>query len=299
MYDHDDVCIINTLVLGLHMNDIKRDSNTVFNTQQPGLPIEYQQANDIGFQIPVDIVPLPSKGKTYPQNSPLHGLDKVEIRAMTAKEEDILMSRALIKKGTVISHLLRSCIVDKRINPEDLLSGDRNAIMIALRITGYGNEYPVEITCPACDHKEKYEFDLAELPIKFLETEPEVLGENIFGITLPVSKVNVRFKLLTGRDEEELNALAEAKKKKIGGDLDTIVTSRLQRSIVSVNGRSDVGAILNYIRNMPARDSSILRKYISEIEPGIEMKSDFTCSACGEQSEVNVPIGPTFFWPDT
>lgn len=299
MYEYDDVCIIHMSVLGLHMNDTKRDSNNIFNAQSMGLPMEHAQANDLGFQVPVDIVPLPSRGKTYPVDSPLHGVDKVEIRAMTAKEEDILMSRALIKKGTVISHLIRSCLIDKRINPEELLSGDRNALMIALRITGYGNEYPVEVTCPACGNKEKHEFDLTELPLRFLEEEPEAPGENVFSVTLPMSKKNVKFKLLTGRDEEELNSAAEAKKKKIGGDIDNLITSRLQRSIISVDGRSDSGFIMNFIRNMPARDSVILRKHMSKIEPGIDMKSDYVCTACGEQSEVDVPIGPTFFWPDT
>ena len=264
-----------------------------------GLPTEHSNVNDLGFQVPVDIVPLPSQGKCYPVDSPLHGVDKVEIRAMTAKEEDILMSRALIKKGTVITQLLRSCLIDKRINPEELLSGDRNAIMIALRITGYGSEYPIEVTCPACSNKEKYSFELTELPIKFLEEEPESLGQNIFSVTLPMSKVTVRFKLLTGRDEEELTVAADMKKKKIGGDIDNLVTSRLQRSIISVNGRTDSGAILSFIRNMPARDSAVLRKHMTKLEPGIEMKSDFTCNACGETSEVDVPIGATFFWPDT
>jgi len=280
------------------MNDTKRDSNNIFNAQSMGLPTEHTQANDLGFQVPVDIVPLPSRGKTYPVDSPLHGVDKVEIRAMTAKEEDILMSRALIKKGTVITHLIRSCLVDKRINPEELLSGDRNALMIALRITGYGNEYPVEVTCPACDNKEKYTFDLTQLPLKFLEEDPEMLGQNIFTITLPMSKVTVKFRLLTGRDEEELTASAEIKKKKLGGEIDNLITSRLQRAIISVNGRSDSGAILNFIRNMPARDSAIIRKHIAKMEPGIEMKSEYSCSACGEHSEVDVPIGATFFWPD-
>ena len=166
------------------MPDVKRTQNQVFNNDNPPPgqsqpvppPVDvpninqaYQKIDDLGYEIPVDIVPLPSRGVTYHPDSILHKLEGVEIRAMTAKDEDILTSRALIKKGTVITHLLRSCLTDPRINPNELLSGDRNALLIALRITGYGPDYAVEIICPDCNHKEHAEFDLQELPIRFLE----------------------------------------------------------------------------------------------------------------------------------
>ena len=82
---------------------------------------------------------------------PWHACETVDIKAMTAREEDILTSRAFIKKGTVITELIRSCLVDKRIDPNSLLSGDRNALMVAIRVTGYGVEYSTEVTCPVCD----------------------------------------------------------------------------------------------------------------------------------------------------
>ena len=120
-----------------------------------GISTNNVMKDDFGFEVPVESVPLPSKGTVYDADNPLHGKETLEIKAMTAKDEDILTSRALIKKGTVITHLLKSCLIDKTINPEHMLSGDRNAIMTALRVTGYGPEYTVEVDCPACGERSK------------------------------------------------------------------------------------------------------------------------------------------------
>ena len=103
-----------------------------------------------GWEVPVEVVPLPSQGRVYPAGSPLRGRETVEIKAMTANEEDILMSPALIKQGKVLDKLMSSCLIDKSIDPQELLSGDRNALMIAIRITGYGSDYTVKTTCPNC-----------------------------------------------------------------------------------------------------------------------------------------------------
>ncbi len=119
-------------------NDV-RQSNEVFSAEQArqaGFQTRSVMKDDFGYEVPVEAVPLPSKGTVYPADSPLHGQETVEIRAMTAKEEDILTSRALIKKGTVITHLIQSCLVNKQIDVNEMLVGDRNAIMTALRITG-------------------------------------------------------------------------------------------------------------------------------------------------------------------
>ena len=115
--------------------------------------------------VPFDVAPLPSNGVVYDVNSKLHGKDGLDIKAMTAKEEDILTSRALAKNGTMVSELIRSCLLDKSIDVKTLLSGDRNAIMIAIRISGYGANYEVDITCPECQTKRKSSFDLKNLPI--------------------------------------------------------------------------------------------------------------------------------------
>ena len=264
----------------------------------PNMPAEHRAIDDLGYEIPVDLVPLPSRGLVYGTNSTLHGREGVEIRAMTARDEDILTSRALIKKGTVISHLLRSCMNDKSINPNDLLLADRNALMVALRITGYGADYAVEVSCPQCNEKEQNEFDLQELPIKWLELTPDAPGENLFSMDLPVSKKRIQFRFLTGRDEEELSRDAEQRKKKLKTSFDNLITSQLARLIVSVDGKQERMYISKFIANMSVRDSRVLRKYIEDHQPGIDMQSNFTCGNCGESSEVEVPIGTTFFWPD-
>lgn len=286
------------------MSDDREQKNAIFAQQGPSgidprMPkisqVDKMKA-DFGIEVPHEIVPLPSNGKVYPPDSALHGSEVVEIKAMTAKEEDILTSRALLKKGTVISELIKSCLIDRSVNPLDMLSGDRNALMVAIRITGYGPEYMVEMECPECNVKSPHEFNLAALPIKRLEIEPTAPGSNLFEFVLPMSKKNVKFKFMTGRDEEEIAALGE-KQKKLGLPTDSAVTTNLLYSIVSVDGTEDRGKISNFVKNMPARDSLYLRNYMRDNEPGIIMKQETTCNACGHSEEVSMPLGVTFLWP--
>jgi hypothetical protein len=274
------------------------DRSALFGGAVPaGIQTKDVMRDDFGFEIPIESIPLPSAGLIYPAESPIHCKETVDIRSMTAREEDILTSRALIKKGTVITELIKSCLTDKRIQVQDMVAGDRNAIMVALRITGYGAEYEVEADCPKCSTRSRQQFNLADMPIKRLEVQPVAKGQNAFEFKLPVTKKTVHFKFLTGRDEEEISTIQERAKKQ-GALADNIVTTRLQYSIISIDGKTDRGSINGFIRNMPARDSMALRKYIEANEPGIDMKGEFDCGSCGEQSEVRVPLGASFFWPD-
>jgi hypothetical protein len=289
------------------MSDEREQKNSIFAAQQaaasgidPRIPrqsaLEKVKA-DFGLDVPNEVVPLPSNGKVYSQDSSFFGAEAVEIRSMTAREEDILTSRALLKKGTVITELIKSCLVDKSMNPLDLLSGDRNALMVAIRITGYGPEYKAELECPECSVKSPHDFNLANLPIKRLELEPIIAGANIFEFKLPYSGTIVRFKFMTGRDEEEMVQLAE-KQKKLGLSNESNVTTNLLHSIISVDGIEDRSKIANFIKNMPARDSLALRNYVRDSEPGIVMKQDSTCNACGHTEEVTMPLGISFLWPN-
>jgi hypothetical protein len=178
-----------------------------------------------------------------------------------------------------------------------MLSGDRNALMVALRITGYGADYNVEAECPACNTKSKQTFNLSDLEIKPLQVEPVQNGANLFEVTLPITKKRVRFKFLTGADEEEIMIIQD-RKKKVGGVGDNLVTTRLQFSLVEVEGKTDKALISSFIRSLPARDSLFLRQTIDQNEPGIDMKSHMECPSCSETSEVRIPLGATFFWPD-
>lgn len=283
------------------MSDNRETKNEVFtaaDAAKQGIQTRNVVAEDFGFEIPVETVPLPSGGKVYGKDSPLHNATTVQIKAMTAREEDILTSRALIKKGTVIESLVQSCLMNKKISVPDMLSGDRNGLMTAIRITGYGAEYSVDVECPECDERSKQDFDLAGLPINALKLDPLVSGENIFEFTLPLTKKVVHFKFLTGRDEQEIATIAERKKKK-GIVNDNSVTTRLRHSIMSIGGITDKNKINVFIGNMPARDSLALRKYIDRNEPGIDMKAWMECPHCMASSEVRLPMGASFFWPDT
>jgi len=252
--------------------------------------------DDFGIDIAVEAVPLPSRGVIY-SNESLQDTETLEIKPMTAKEEDILTSRAYIKNGTVISKLIKSCLIDKTIDPDDLISGDRNALLIALRITGYGADYTLDIGCPACGKTNTSTFDLSTLPIKRLQMDPVNQGENIFEVQLPVTKKSVQVKFLNGHDEKEMMIINERKKKN-GFSVESAVTDRLTRSIISVDGITDKNKIGLFVQHMPVRDSLALRRFLDDYEPGVDMKSHMTCSHCHEESEVDLPIGATFFWPD-
>ncbi len=279
----------------------RENRNEVFTAaeaQKAGFTTRNVMKEDFDFEVPTESVPLPSNGIVYPAESPLAGQETLDIKSMTAKEEDILTSRTLIKKGTVISALIKSCLIDKTIDPNTMLTGDRNAIMTAIRITGYGSEYNAEVDCPACSERSKQEFSLAELPLKRLELEPVSPGANLFDFKLPVTKKDVKFKFLTGQDESNLTVQMERRKKQ-GMKSDNFVTTRLHYSIVSISNITDKSKISHFIRNMPARDSLELRKFIDKNEPGIDMKQWMDCPHCLESSEVRLPMGATFFWPDS
>jgi hypothetical protein len=285
------------------MSEEREQRNQVFSQAQSGVDPRIPTTSaadkvkaDFGLDIPVETVPLPSGGKAYPESHPFHNKDRVDIKAMTAREEDILTSRALLKKGTVITELIRSCLIEKSANPIDLLTGDRNALMVAIRITGYGAEYDAEVQCSECDVKSSQMFNLAELPIQSLSIEPVFPGTNLFEFRLPASKKTVRFKFMLGRDEEEIAATQE-KQKKAGLQSESTVTTNLLYSIVSIDGVEDRSKIAGFVRMMPARDSLALRNYIRDNEPGIRMKQETVCPSCGHAEEVGMPLGVTFLWP--
>ena len=252
-----------------------------------------------GWEVPVEVVPLPSGGLVYNPDNLLFNRDTIQIRSMTAREEDILTSQAYIKEGTTIKKLVESCIVDKSINVDDLLLGDRNALMVAIRITGYGSEYKVKHSCQNCGSSNSINIDLTELPIKRFDTQPVEQGKNLFEYTLPVTGKKVRYKYQTGHDEKR--SAIEAKRRKALGIEDSAgnVTKFLKDSIVSIDGIDDVLKIEHFVRNMPALDSRKLRLEIQKNEAGIDMFSNYECSNCSSQNDFVLPINSEFFWPST
>ena len=243
------------------------------------------------YKFPTEMVDLPSKGYFYFDGHPLSS-GKVEIKYMTAKEEDILTSQNLIQQGTVIDKLLESLIVDKSVKLDDLLIGDKNAIMVAARILGYGKEY--EFTY---DGEEK-SVDLSKLePVK-LDFSKFTRGKNEFEFELPTSKRTITFQLLTGSDEKKIDAEVKAREK-ISKTQTSELTTRLKHMILSVDGNVEKSYINNFVDNeFLSRDSLAFRKYLSEITPDMDMTTKIVDSN-GKETEVVIPITVRFFWPST
>ena len=238
------------------------------------------------FKLPTEVIELPSKGLLYPEGSEL-AKGTLEMKYMTAKEEDILTNQSYIQKGTVLDKLMKSLIVSK-INYDDLLIGDKNAIMVAARILGYGKDYSFSIL------GEDHTVDLSTLENKPLNEELFKDGENNFEFTLPHSGNKVTFKLLTHKDEQNINRELEGLKK-INKDNSPELTTRLKYLITSVEGKTESKDIREFVDNyLLARDSRALREYIKEIQPDVEL----TFFPEGSNDRVNIPIGVSFFWPD-
>ena len=243
-------------------------------------------------KFPSEVVGIPSEGKVYPKDSPLRD-GKVEIKYMTAKEEDILTSQNLIKKGIVIDTLLDSLILTDGVKSEDLILGDKNAIMVAARILAYGPEYSAEITDPNTGEKNTFEFNLADCPFKKL---PEKHDGDTFKLKLPVSKKTIKYKLLTGKDEKLIESELTARKK-VGSNITSELTTRLKHLIVEIDGSDDKTTINTFVDTMLSRDSLHLRQEINKVNPDIILKQNVEIG--GESVEVDIPLTVNFFWPDS
>ena len=243
-------------------------------------------------KFPSEVIDLPSEGKLYPEGSPLRE-GKIEVKYMTAKEEDILTSQNLIKKGLVIEKLLDSLILTKGVKSEDLIIGDKNALMVAARILAYGPEYPCEVTNPNTGEKFTHTFNIADCP--FLKLPKGVDGNN-FEFELPVSKQKITFKLLTGKDErmisDELDRI-----RKLGTQVLPELTTRLRYLITSVDGNDEKSTINSFVENMLSKDSLHLRQEITKISPDIELEQEVELE--GETVKVGIPMTVNFFWPNT
>jgi len=254
---------------------------------------------DFGWEIPVESVPLPSRGILYSPDSTLYNRETIPIRAMTAHEEDILTSQALIKEGTVINRLIKSCVTDKSFEIDDMTIGDRNALMVSVRITGYGPDYNLVTTCASCSHVNNITANLADLGIKRLTIKPVAEGKNEFEYTLPVTKKKVTFKFLTLKDELDRTAANKNEQAAFGVKLERNVTSYLKYTLVSVGGVTDKNKLHHFVTYMPAFDSKALRKFINDNEPGVDMGTSYDCEKCSHHNEFNLPVTSEFFWPST
>ena len=259
-----------------------------------------QSENPFSFVVPTEFVELPSKGLFYGEGHPLHNQDTIEIKQMTAKEEDILTSRALLKKGVALDRVISSIIIDKKINPATLLVGDRNAILIAARVSGYGNEYHTKATCPSCGAVQEYQFDLNEAEVYagdgLLPEEGVKNDDGTFTTILPRTKVEVTYRLLNGADERALlTQLENARKRK---KEENSITRQLKQIVVAVNGDVEQKNINFVVDNMPSSDSRHLRMVYKLSTPNVDMTQNFECAECGYEQDMEVPLTADFFWPD-
>jgi len=266
--------------------------------ETPQQPVE-KAFDPLSFVAPTEFVDLPSKGN-YPEGHPLHGQEVIEMRFMTAKEEDILSSQTLLKKGIAIERMIDSLIINKSIKAQDLLVGDRNALVIAARISGYGANYKTQIGCPSCGTRTQFDFDLTQQEIHESSVDETLsmqkLGNGSFSCKMPYSGFNIIFKLLDGKDEQYLAKLtADKKKRKMN---EATLTDQFKTMIVSIEGHSDKSIIGKYVDNMPTLDSRHLKACYKVASPDVKITNNFECGSCGYSQEMEVPFNTDFFWPD-
>ena len=259
-----------------------------------------QPENDglFSFVTPTELVDLPSKGTLYPPDHPLHNEETVEIKHMTAKEEDILTSETLLRKGLALDRLLQSVIVNKKVKPDSLLVGDKNALLIAVRETGFGSIYTTSVSCSQCGVLNTKDFSLDEKT--YVESD---LPENVtqlengnFLLDIAEHDLVVEIRLLTGADEKKITQIMESRKKmKLNS---ATVTQVLKSMLVSVNGASDAQTLQAFVDRVPASLSRRIRSTYDSVMPNIQIFNTFACDECNHMEILEVPMSVGFFWPE-
>ena len=243
----------------------------------------------IEFTLPTEMVELPSKGLVYPEGHPLRE-GKIEIKYMTAKEEDILTNQSYIERGTVLDELLKSVVVSK-INVKDLIVGDKNAIMIAARVLGYGKDYTFTY------NNEEHVVDLSQLEEKVIDESNFTKGKNEFSFTLPTSGALLTYKLLTHGDDKKIANEVKGLKK-LNKLASPELSTRLKHMILSVNGDTEKKVIREFVDNyFLAKDSRAFREHIKITQPDVNLTYEIE-GPDGDVKDIDIPIGITFFWPD-
>ena len=260
------------------------------------------QTTGLSYVTPTEFVELPSRGQFYSSEHPLHNQETIELRFMTAKDEDILTSQALLKNGLAVDRLVSNLLVNKEINPDDLLIGDKNALLVAARVSGYGADYTVQVSCPSCGTAQAHTFDLTAFennegiqPDENSDSGVAVTDNGTFTAVLPRTGYTAEFRLFTAQDEK--NAMQASVKKTKHKLADSTSTDLLKTIIVSVNGVDDKSEINSFIDNMPAQDARHIRACVKVVTPNVDMSQPCECSSCGAVTDVEVPFTAEFFWP--
>jgi hypothetical protein len=265
---------------------------------------EVKQVSD--YKFPTEIIELPSRGLVYSKDNPLSS-GKVEMKYMTAREEDILTTQSYIKDGSVLDRLFQSLIVSNGdgtpVKYVDLIVGDKNAIMIAARILGYGKEYKVEVNDPFSNNTQNEIIDLTQFDNKEYDGSHQLeQNKNEFELELPQSKRKLTFMITTeSKDRKVKHILKEERKKnrKLKNETSSELTTRLKQTILSVDGDYDQRIIDNFVDNeLFAQDSRALRTYIKKVSPDMDLEWEFISEETGEGRFMSLPMDVTFFWPE-
>lgn len=251
-------------------------------------------------------VELPSEGYFYPEDHPLAD-GVVNVRHMTAADEDILTDQTLIKKNEAIDRLLENVIVDENVELSEMYNGDVGGVMLATRIMAYGPEYPFEIDCPVCEERNQKAVDLTEIQTKEIPFEQYERNQTEFSMTLPVTGSEVRFRLLTRGDVKKIQTELDRVKRSAqrsggrqradGQQVSTNMTTRLRYLIQEIDGERDKPEIRRFVEEMPARDSLSLREKVSDINPDVNLEFEFMCDHCGHAEWTEIPLDESFFFP--
>lgn len=254
----------------------------------------YQSPEQKNYPFPTEIISLPSKGLCYPEGSPL-SKGEITIKLMTAKEEDILTSTNLIRKGLHIDKLMESILVEPGVSPNDLLIGDKNALLVSSRVLAFGPEYEITVNDPNENEPVTVTVDLSKIQIKDIDVN-KLNRRNEYDFVLPISKTPIKFKLLTHGDEVAIGKDVEAAEKTLKQSNE--ITARYRRVIIEVDGNRDIGYISNFVSNrLLAGDSKGLRKYMAEITPDLDLKFEYESPFTGEKEALRIPFGVDFFYP--
>lgn len=294
-------------------NSRRRQTQEKPKTEQsqglPGLPPGMAPPNPGPvFVTPTEFVDLPTKGKFYSENSSMYGVDKVEVKYMTAKEEDILVNQDYISRGVVFDKLIQSILVDRGIKAEDISDVDKVAIMASARKTGYGSEFVQKMECSSCGKEVEFVFDLEELVDNALEESSENPNDvafdedkGTFKYELPVSKYSVVCRVLNNDDFKYLVDLEEQRNKH---SIDFSYTIEfLRRIIIEItdvkNGASPITSpevIAQFLDYLPALDSKKLKLAHNSLTPSFRMHQEVQCPSCSASQEKEVPFSWAWFW---
>tara|TARA_R100001079_G_scaffold97580_1_gene61208 strand:- start:249 stop:1106 length:858 start_codon:yes stop_codon:yes gene_type:complete len=281
-------------------NNEDRTGSPQDNSPAPQVAESSTQPTHMGFTVPTQFVEIPSAGKYYPQGHPLHNKDTVEIRYMTARDEDVLTNKSYLKNGVVIDKLIENILVDKSIPVASLMVGDKSALIVAARITGYGSEYTTKIVCPSCTETTNFSFDL-ESSISVTNASQsgldyEETNSGTFIITVPKSQATIELRPLTGEDEKSINSTNKMRVKNGLGEL--TLTDQMKQYIVSINGNYDRSFVNSSVEMLPALDARFIRLNYPKLIPNIDLTQNFECNACGYEQDMEVPFTSDFFWPE-